>query len=182
MFYMAEIEIKLTGKIDGVNIDAITGTPQITFSVNERNNLLQGYDALKNCNMLTITATPYRKKRSINANAYAWKLITEIADVLRASKESIYLMMLRHYGQSEIISIISDVRIENFVKYYDEEGESILKGKRFKHYRVYKGSSEFDTREMSILIDGIVEEAKALNIPTEPPEEIERLKSLWKEE
>lgn len=170
----------LTGKIDAVNIDFVTGVPKITFAVNEKAELMQGYDALKDVELLTIEAKPFRKKRSLNANAYAWKLITDIADVLRASKEDVYIQMLKRYGQSELISVLSHIPIGGYVKYYEEAGESTLNGKAFTHYRVYKGSSEFDTREMAVLIDGIVSEAKELDIPTETPDEIERMKSLWR--
>lgn len=140
---------------------------------------MQVYDELNGVDLLAIDVKPYRKRRSLNANAYAWKLITEIADVLRAPKDAVYLQMLKRYGQSELISVLSHIPLGGFVKYYEEAGESELNGKLFKHYRVYKGSSEFDTREMSILIDGIVSEAKELNIQTETPDEIERMKSLW---
>lgn len=176
---MSEKVFKLTGKIAAVNTDFVTGTPFITFAVNEKAELMHGYDALKDVELLTIEAKPLRKKRSLNANAYAWKLITDIADVIRASKEDVYLQMLKRYGQSELISALSNIKISDYVKYYEEAGESTLKGKLFKHYRVYKGSSEFNTREMSILIDGIVADAKELGIQTEPPEEIEKIKSSW---
>lgn len=178
---MAERAIKVTGNITAVNIDFVTGTPQITFAVNEKSDLLQGYEALKGVDLLTIEAKPYRKRRSLNANAYAWKLITEIADELLISKDAVYMAMLKRYGQSELISVLAHIPVDGFIKYYEEAGESTLNGKQFKHYRVYKGSSEFDTREMSILIDGIVSEAKELNIQTETPEEIARIKSLWGE-
>ena len=171
--------MKITGKIDAVNVDFITGVHKITFTVNEKAELMQGYDALKDVELLTIDAKPFRKRRSLNANAYAWKLITDIADVLRASKDEIYLQMLKRYGQSELISVLSHIPIGGYIKYYEQAGESTLNGKAFTHYRVYKGSSEFDTREMAVLIDGIVSEAKALDIPTETPAEIERIKSLW---
>lgn len=174
--------MQLTGRISDVTTDFVTGVPKITFAISasEKAELMQGYDALKNVELLTIQAKPFRKKRSLNANAYAWKLITNIADALRASKDEIYLKMLKRYGQSELISVISNIRIGDYVKYYEQAGESTLNGKLFKHYRVYKGSSEFDTREMAVLIDGIVSEAKELGIPTETPDEIERMKSLWK--
>jgi hypothetical protein len=47
---------------------------------------------------------------------------------------------------------------------------------------VYKGSSEFDTREMSIFIDGIVSEAKVMGIQTETPDQIAKMKALWEVE
>lgn len=121
----------------------------------------------------------HKEKRSLNANSYAWALIGKIADVLRTSKEEVYLTMLKRYGQSEIVSVLSDINISGYFKYYEVAGTSTLNNKGFTHYKVFKGSSEYDTREMSILIDGIVSEAKDLNIETLPPDEIERLKSLW---
>jgi hypothetical protein len=108
-------------------------------------------------------------------------LIGDIADVVRASKDEIYLKMLKRYGQSELISALSHIPIEQYLRYYEEAGESQLNGKLFKHYRVYKGSSEMDTREMSVLIDGIVSEAKHLGLQTETPDTLARMKALWKE-
>ena len=172
--------MRLTGKIDDVAV-SFTGKPKLTLAINEKNDLLLGFDDLKDIEKLSIEIKPYREKRSLNANAYAWKLIGEIADIVRSSKDEIYIEMLRKYGQSELISVVADVPICHYVKYYDEAGTSNLNGKLFKHYRVYKGSSEFDTREMSILIDGIVGEAKELGIQTETPEQISKMKSLWKD-
>lgn len=122
----------------------------------------------------------YRKKRSNNANGYAWHLLNEMSNVLRASKEDIYVQMLKRYGQSEMVSVLSDIDVSGYFKYYEPIANTTLQGKEFTHYRVYKGSSEYDTREMSIFIDGIVSEAKELNIETMPEGEIERLKELWK--
>lgn len=122
----------------------------------------------------------YRQKRSLNANAYCWALIGEIADIMRKSKEDIYLAMLRDYGQSEIISVRSDIDINGYFKYYEKFGTGTVNGKEFTHYKVYKGSSEFDTREMSIFIDGVIQEAQALGIQTLTPTQIAELKSLEK--
>jgi hypothetical protein len=119
-----------------------------------------------------------RKKRSNDANALCWKLCTEIANVLRVEKESIYVDMLKSYGQSDVVSVLSSVDVKGYFKYYDEFGKGTVNGKEFTHYRVYKGSSEYDTREMSILIDGIIDEAKALDIEVIS----EREKSLLLEE
>lgn len=124
----------------------------------------------------------HHEKRSLNANAYAWSLIGKIADVVRSSKDEVYLMMLKRYGQSEMVSVLSDIDISGYFKYYEEVGRATLQGKEFTHYRVYKGSSEYDSREMSILIDGIVSEAKELDIETLPPCEVDRLKNMWRQD
>lgn len=121
----------------------------------------------------------YRQKRSLNANAYAWSLINEIANKLRTSKDEVYLEMLKRYGQSKIISVLSEIDISRFVKYYEEIGKGHVEGKEFTHYRCFIGSSEYDSREMAILIDGIIDEAEALGIDTLPTTAVERMKALW---
>lgn len=171
----------LTGKITGALIDFATGKPKLELSVNEVNDFKQLVDEMKDKERLSVEIKQYREKRSLNANNYAWKLITEIANVLRASKEEIYLCMLRRYGQSELISVLSHIPIEHYVRYFEEAGESTLNGKLFKHYRVYKGSSEFDSREMAIFIDGIISEAKSIGIQTETPNQIAEMKARWGE-
>jgi hypothetical protein len=121
----------------------------------------------------------HKEKRSLNSNAYAWSLIGKIADALRTSKEETYLTMLKRYGQSEMVSVLSSIDLTGYFKYYEPIATTTLQGKEFTHYRIYKGSSEYDSREMAIFIDGIVSEAKELDIETLPPREIERLKELW---
>ncbi len=173
---------QLSGKIQGLSQDFGTRRVTLTLSVNEEAAAKMLWDELHEAEKLSIKIDRHREKRSLNANNYAWKLLTEIANVLRTSKDEVYLEMLKRYGQSEIISVLAHIPIGEYVKYCEEAGESTLNGKLFKHYKVYKGSSEFDTREMSIFLDGVVSEAKEMGIQTETPEQIARLKSLWEAE
>lgn len=121
----------------------------------------------------------HKEKRSLNANAYAWSLIGKIADTLRISKDECYLIMLKRYGQSEMVSVVSSVDVSGYFKYYEAVASTKLQGKDFTHYKIYKGSSEYDTKEMAILIDGIVSEAQECGIDTLPPDEVKRLKEMW---
>lgn len=172
---------ELSGKIQGLSQDLGTMCVTLMLTVNERTAATNLYDDLHGEEKLSIKIDKYREKRSLNANAYAWKLLTEIANVVRSSKDEVYLEMLKRYGQSEIISVLAHIPMEGYVKYFEEAGESKLNGKLFKHYKVYKGSSEFDSREMSIFLDGVVSEAKEMGIQTMTPDEVARLKSLWGE-
>lgn len=124
----------------------------------------------------------YRERRSLDANAYLWVLIGKIGNKLRKSKEEVYLQMLKDYGQSEIVSILSSINPSGFFKYYEKVGTGVINNKEFTHYKIFKGSSEYNTLEMSILIDGVVQEAEQLDIETKTPDEIERLKRMWKNE
>lgn len=171
----------LTGSISGVSFSYLNGKPQVTFELNERKPALDMVDTLREYDKLAIKIDRYKAKRSLNANNYAWKLITEIGNATRQSKEDVYFLMLKRYGQSEMVSVVAHVPVQHYFKHYEEAGESTLNGKLFKHYRVYKGSSEFDTNEMTIFIDGIVSEAKELGIETMTPNELLKLKSLWGE-
>ena len=98
------------------------------------------------------------------------------------SKEAVYFDMLRQYGQGGAISV-EERFSENFkrtYKYYESLGKSELKGKTFEHFRFWVGTSEYNTHEMSIFIDGIVQEAKNLDIETLTPAEIARIKDEWR--
>ena len=121
----------------------------------------------------------YREKRGLKANAYYWELVNRLANVLRLSKEELHFLLLQRYGQSEIVSVLAEINIKPYFKYYSEAGESILNGKTFKHYKVYKGSSEMNRKEMSILIDGLVSECKEQNIETKTTAEIKSLLESW---
>lgn len=117
-------------------------------------------------------------KRSLSQNSYCWLLINKIANILRLSKEEIYLQMLEDYGQSILIPVKKGEKPNGYFKYYKYETSSILNGKEADWYKIYKGSSEFDSKEMTILIDGIIQECKQLGIETLTPDEISKLKII----
>lgn len=120
----------------------------------------------------------YKQKRSLAANAYFWVLVNEIANVTKQSKDEIHLQMLKEYGQNEVFSIRSDIDVSRYLKYYEEIGKGKVNGKEFTHYRVFKGSSEMDSREMAILISGVIQEAENLGIPTLSKTEIQNLRGI----
>ena len=171
----------LSGTIKDVSVDYRSNRAFLTLSIDQKQAAIDCYDNLHLADKLSFKIDKYKQKRSLNANNYAWKLITEIGNVTRLSKDIVYLEMLKRYGQREMISVQAHIPISEYIKYFDLAGESELNGKLFKHYFVYKGSSEFDSREMSIFIDGVVSEAKDLGIQVETPNEIAKMKALWGE-
>ena len=121
----------------------------------------------------------YRERRSLDANAYLWVLIGKIGNKLRKSKEEVYLQMLKDYGQSEIVSILSSINPSGFFKYYEKVGTGVINNKEVTHYKIFKGSSEYNTLEMSILIDGVVQEAEQLDIETLETKRIQEMIKNW---
>lgn len=120
----------------------------------------------------------HREKRSLNANSYCWKLCTEIASVINSDKDSVYLLMLKRYGISDLVPISNQVPIDDYIKYYDIESKT----DKYTWYKIYKGSSKYDTKEMSVLLNGIVSECKEMGIPTKEDLEIERMVKEWERE
>ena len=116
-----------------------------------------------------------KEKRSLSQNAYAWKLITELGNVLRKSKEEVYLQMLKDYGVSDIVVMLSKVNPAGYFKYYEKVRDIKLNGNYFSQWKIIKGSSEFDSKEMSIFIDGIIQECENVGIETMTPDEIKEL-------
>lgn len=129
--------------------------------------------------------TPAKKKRSLDANAYAWVLINRIAYALRATPEEIYREALRDIPGTCKDICIMDSAVEDMTRLWCnghigrrvETEPSKLEG--CTKMRVYFGSSDYDTRQMSILIDNLVQDAKALDIETRPAEEIRSLLEAW---
>lgn len=124
--------------------------------------------------------SPYHPKRSLDANAYCWVLCTKIADALFVTKEDIYLQMLKKYAPSILIPVRAEKEVKGFFKYYVLFETSTISGQPADYYRVWKGSSDMDSAEMSQFIDHIIDEAKQMDIETIPTDEINRLKELWK--
>lgn len=157
---------------------------EVTLSLISKADLSDLKTIITNGKRLTVEISQERKKRSLDANSYAWLLIGKIADALRTNKEDLYIEMLKRYGQREkqLISVIAegaDIIYRATQNHCCEVGESELNGKTFKHLAILIGSSQYDTRQMAILIDGIVPEAKELGIETMTPAELAELKSRW---
>ena len=118
----------------------------------------------------------FKEHSTLSQNAYAWKLITELANKLNISKEDMYMQMLKDYGQSEIISMLSSINPNGYFKYFESIGTGVVNNKEFTHYRIYKGSSEYNTIEMKYLLDGIIQECENVGIPTLTINEIQNMK------
>lgn len=127
-----------------------------------------------------------RPNRSLDANAYCWVLCHGIAKALRIyTDEDIYMEAIRKYGVSTIRPEKAEL-VDDVCRMWDKMGlgnqhvilgESKLKG--YVNVRYYWGSSGYNTKAMSRLIDGLVADAQELGIDTRTPGEIERLKQLW---
>lgn len=130
----------------------------------------------------------HRKKRSLDANGYYWKLVTEIAEASKVSKNEVHNVLLRRYGQAQgIDGRLVTVYIPDTEKaakqalmaedYHIKPTSYVqvgTKGQVFRQYIMLRGSRTYDSREMSVLIEGAISEAEQLGIQTLTPAELER--------
>ena len=173
--------MEFTGQIKGISNDFVSGETLITFSVNENTTVLPEYEKLKNCKKLRIKAVQYREKRSLDANAYLWVLLQKLAEVLQTDKWSVYLQMLKRYGQFTYI-VVKPGAVEAVKKQWrecEEIGEIDVNGTKAVQMLCYYGSSTYDTKDFSILLDGVISECKELGIETMSPAELQRIKERW---
>lgn len=166
----------------------------VSFYVDKNSTLLEKYESLKE-NPLDIKVTTHREKRTKDANAYYWTLLTQLANKLRISKPRMHNLLLRRYGVAEtmeglLVTLAIPDTDESAEKVLDEETyhlkptSQVRTGNNGKDYRTYillKGSSQYNTEEMSNLINGLVDECKEQGIDTATPDEIERMLQLYGE-
>lgn len=119
----------------------------------------------------------YREKRSKDANSYYHVLKRKIADVLGSSEDEIGYILLKRYGRSVHTTCLpSEVNNHLAECKYGELVETVVSnGKEVSHVVIYRSSASYNSKEMSLLIEGTVSECVELEIETKPPEEIARL-------
>lgn len=173
--------VEFTGKIQNISTDWQSGLYHVTFSVNEP-FAINDIARIQDCEKLSIKADKYRQKRSLDANAYCWVLMTKIAEVVESSKEEIYEEMLQKYGylyQDDEGYITITVKANVDMSKIGGHWKFVKTNGSFSSYLLIKGSSEYDSAEMAKFIDQVVYEAKNLGIETVPPDELERMKATW---
>lgn len=144
----------------------------MTGTVNEVIKWLLGQDRDKVFEVLE-----YHPKRSLNANGLLWACLGEIATALRSDKWSIYLQMLKRYGKYTYICVKPHV-VEAVKKQWrecEEIGTIDIDGQQAVQLLCYFGSSTYDSKEFSVLLDGVISEMKELGLTPPPDRELKRV-------
>lgn len=178
--------LQTTGII--LKTDTDTNTRKLKISLLVDINNKDVVEQLKNENKLTIELKKWRQKRSLDANSYCWVLCDKIAkelckDGTIVTKEDVYKDAILQIGSFEPF-IVQEKTYSKFKRIWEKQGLGFLVqevSKKDKCIKVncYYGSSTYNTKEMSLLIECIVELAKTLNIETKPQSEIDSLLKEW---
>lgn len=177
--------MQTTGIITNLDIDYETRKPKISVLLDINDTVV--VEQLKNENKLNIEMKKWYKKRSLDANAYCWVICDLIAKELSkdgiTTKEEVYKDAILQIG-SFVPFIVEEKNFENFKRIWGKQGLGFLvqevsrKDKCIK-VNCYYGSSTYDTKEMSLLIELLVQECKQLDIETKSKAEIDSLLKAW---
>ena len=180
--------METTGKLTGVSRDWQTRRLILSFTVEPVP--ADEIDRLAGLEEIEIKADQKRNRRSLNANSYFHVLAGKIAEAVGSGKTEVKNRLIREYGQYEFAGdmiptfMLKSCYVETMLNREDMHvkpvGSEFRDGEQWTRLAFMRGSHTYDTKEMKILIDGTVAEAKELGIETLTPQELERMVSAWK--
>ena len=177
--------MQTTGIITNLDIDYETRKPKISLILDT--NSLDIVEQLKNENKLNIEMKKWHKKRSLDANAYCWVLCNNIANELSkngiTTKEEVYRDAILQVGSFEPF-IVQEKTFEKFKRIWEKQGlgflvQEVSRQNKCIKVNCYYGSSTYDSKEMSLLIEMLIQLAKSLSLETKSQNEINSLLESW---
>ena len=167
---------RLTKQIntDGYTLLIDVDRSQFTL-LDKLNNLCQSEKPL------TVEIKQFRNKRSLDANAALWKMLSLMAEKLKTDKDELYLQMLERYGVFTHV-IVKESAVKRVMEEWRTSrvlGEVNVNGKTGVQIQCYYGSSTYDKKEFSVLLEGVISEAKELGIDFISKEEQAILIQEW---
>lgn len=127
-----------------------------------------------------------KKKRSKDANAYMWTLLGELSEVLNIDKITLYRQYVRNIGGNYQVVCVQNQAVNDLCRGWEHNGigwltdtaESKIEG--CTNVLLYFGSSTYNTKQMSRLLDLVIEDCKENGIEVLTPDELSLIKGEWK--
>ena len=123
-------------------------------------------EIIKKGKLIACELKQFRSSRSLDANAAMWAMLGEMAQKLGTTKDELYIEMLDRYGVYTHIVVKPNVvdRVKQEWRTIRELGEVTINGKTGIQLQCYFGSHSYDSKEFSVLLDGIIEEGRAIGV------------------
>lgn len=160
--------------------DVTTGKWLLTFETVELPDI---FDKTRDKD-LNLEIKQHRNHRSKDANALLWECIGRLAMALRADKWDIYLLMLKRYGQYTYI-VVPPNAVEMVARQWREcevVGDININGRDGVQMLCYYGSSTYDTKQFSVLLDGVISEMKEIGLTAPTSEDMRRSIEEWEKQ
>lgn len=166
--------MEFAGEIRNISTDWVSGETQITFSIRDKYALL-GIDKLRG-KVLNIVAKELDKKKSREANGYFWKCITLLAEHNRVGLMEQYVEMLAKYGNTNVtyIRILPETLASFQIKYREVMVVEPYREDGMLGCNCYDGLSHYSSKELSALIDRVLDEMVRLGVQPPPTRDMQR--------
>lgn len=129
----------------------------------------------------TYEVKEFKAKRSLDANAYYWALLSQMARILDTTTKELHSHFIEDYAPTlTVVTVRADVDLQSMNAGYYFPLRMSSDGK-WQAWELKKGSRLMDHQEFSRVLDHAVEEAKLLDIDTMTKTELEMLKHYEKE-
>lgn len=154
------------------------------LTISTRENVGALFDDLHEVDV-DVTVKKHREKRSLDANAYAWALMDKLSEATGTPRREVYRQAVRDVGGNTEVVCVREKAVKRLCESWQKNGEGwqteIMDSKisGCKNVILFYGSSTFDTKQMSRLIDNIVQDCKATGIETMTPYQLDALKEDW---
>jgi hypothetical protein len=158
-----------------------TGKQKLTFTLTQKQPIDDLKAIIANKKLLAIECKEYRKKRSLDANGMLWAICTQIANAIKSSKDEVYLTMLERYGVFTHV-IVKPEAVERIQKEWRTcrvLGEVTVNGKTGIQIQCYYGSHLYDSKEFSVLLEGVISEAREMGIEVISEQDKQLLIQQW---
>lgn len=174
--------MKLTGTITDIGFGYFDKKPFLTLAINESQTFKDNIDSLKDLDKLDIEIKKYRDKRSLDANKYYWSLLNQLSNVLQVGNEELHFNVLKEYGQVMLVPLLPHQKPSGYFKYYEEYKKTTIENKEAIYYKVYKPSSEMDSKEFWTLLQGLESECKPFGIETLEEKKLREMMEAYERE
>ena len=173
----------MTGRLKDLTVNR-DGTQNITVTVTA--DFSKTFDALKDKDV-SVEIKKATKRRSKDANAMCWAMCADIGNAMRPPlpKEEVYRQAIRDVGEFEPLPIKAEA-VETFRQRWAEKGvgwfADVIDDSKLPGYKLvfaYYGSSTYDTKEMSTLLEGTLSEMDQLNLQRPASSDIRRAVDEW---
>lgn len=140
--------------------------------------------------VLNIALKIFRKKRTLTQNGYYWQLIGKVSDKTGLSGARLHNELLRKHPHPVIDDRtmttwcwwLEDTE-ENWIKTLEDEKNHLYPTSEFdaegkRKYMLLRGSSDYNTEEMGVLLDSLIERAKEYGVETKTPDELAHMRQM----
>lgn len=153
-------------KFDVKTFNIFAGLLHMDFPKHYTEELQKLKKAAESGKTLTVEIKVKRKHRSLNANAFLWEVLADMADKLHTSKDELYRIMLERYGvfTHYVVKPSAVDRVKSTFEVVRVIGDVTVNGQTGIQLQVYYGSSTYNAKEFSVLLDGVLSEAAEMGL------------------